>query len=24
VMKVMSALQKENIARVGLAVQPEK
>jgi biopolymer transport protein TolR len=24
VMKVMSALQKENVARVGLAVQPEK
>lgn len=24
VMKVMSALQKENIVRVGLAVQPEK
>jgi biopolymer transport protein TolR len=24
VMKVMSALQKENIARVGLAVQPER
>jgi biopolymer transport protein TolR len=24
VMKVMSALQKESIARVGLAVQPEK
>ena len=24
VMKVMNALQKENIARVGLAVQPEK
>ena len=24
VMKVMSALQKENVARVGLAVQPER
>jgi len=24
VMKVMSALQKENVARVGLAVLPEK
>jgi len=24
VMKVMSALQKENVARVGLAVQPEQ
>jgi len=24
VMKVMSALQKENVVRVGLAVQPEK